>query len=174
MEFLSSVKNENLKKHMIAVAAIMRKLASLLGENEKTWYYAGLLHDIDYEIVSDMKEHGKKSAEMLKDFLPQEALHAIMAHNEMTGVEAETKFDFALRASDAIAGLVVAAALVMPDKKVKSVTVKTLKNKFKDKSFARRVDRSRIMECEKIGISLEEFFSIAIDALKEVSNQIGL
>ena len=173
MELLDNIKNENLKKHMLAVGAIMRKLASVLGEDEETWYYAGLLHDIDYENV-DMKEHGIKSAEMLRGMLPEEALHAIMAHNEMTGVEAKTKFDYALIASDAISGLIVATALVIPTKKIKDISIKTLKNKFKDKSFARRVDRNKILYCEKIGIGLEEFFEIALKAMEEISNQIGL
>ncbi len=62
----------------------------------------------------------------------------------------------------------------MPDKKLKSATVKTLKNKFKDKSFARKIDRNIIMECEKIGLSQEEFFSLALEAMKEVANQLGL
>jgi len=173
MEFLNNVKNENLKKHMIAVGAIMKKLASLLGEDEETWYYAGLLHDIDYEMV-DMKQHGIKSAEMLEGLLPEEALHAIMAHNEMTGVEAKTKFDYALIASDAISGLIVATALVIPTKKIKDISIKTLKNKFKDKSFARRIDRSRIMYCEKIGLDLEDFFKISLEAMESVANQLGL
>ena len=173
LQFLNDVKNENLRKHMVAVAAIMKKLASMLGEDEETWYYVGLLHDIDYEHV-DMREHGIKSAEMLRGLLPEDALHAIMAHNEMTGVEAKTKLDYALIASDAISGLIVASALVMPDKKLKSVTVKTLKNKFKDKSFARRVDRGKIMYCEKIGFNIEQFFEIALEAMKGVANQLGL
>ena len=172
-EFLNGIKNENLRKHMVAVAAIMKKLASMLGEDEEIWYYAGLLHDIDYEQV-DMKEHGLKSAEMLQGMLPENALHAIMAHNEMTGVEAKTKFDYALIASDAISGLIVASALVMPDKKLKNVTVKTLKNKFKDKSFARRIDRNKIMYCEKFGLNMDEFFEVALEAMKGVDNQLGL
>ncbi len=172
-EFLNQIKNENLRKHMVAVAAIMKKLAPILGGDEEIWYYTGLLHDIDYEQV-DMKEHGLKSAEMLGDLLPENALHAIMAHNEMTGVEAKTNFDYALIASDAISGLIVASALVMPDKKLKSVTVKTLKNKFKDKSFARRIDRNKIMYCEKFGMSMDQFFEIALEAMKSVANQLGL
>jgi len=173
LRFLDNIKNENLKKHMISVASIMKKIAGLLGEDEEKWYYVGLLHDIDYEMV-DIKEHGKKSAEMLKGILPDDALHAIMAHNEMTGVKAETKLDYALIACDAISGLIVASALVMPDKKLKSVTVKTLKNKFKDKSFARRVNRDKIMYCKKLGMDMEEFFSISLEAMKEISNLLGL
>ena len=172
-ELLNKVKNENLRKHMMAVAAIMRKLASQLNEDEKIWWLAGLLHDIDYESV-DMNEHGLRSAEMLEGKLPEEALHAIKAHNEMTGVKAESKMDFALRASDAASGLIVAAALVMPNKKLAEVKISTLRNKFKDKSFARRVDRNRIMECEKFGMELEEFLSLSLDAMREIADKLGL
>ena len=173
MEILSSVENENLRKHMIAVAAIMEKLAEMLGENVKEWKYAGLLHDIDYGMVGD-EEHGLKSAEMLKGKLPENALHAIRAHNEKTGYMPETKMDYALRASDAASGLIVASALVMPNKKLEEVRLETLKNKFKDKSFARRVERGGIMECEKLDISLDEFLSIALDAMKGIAERIGL
>ncbi len=172
-ELLNSVENENLRKHMVAVAAIMRKLAQKLNEDEEIWWLTGLLHDIDYGSV-DMNEHGLRSAEMLEGKLPEEALHAIKAHNEMTGVEAKDKMDFALRASDAVSGLIVAAALVMPNKKISEVKVSTLKNKFKDKSFARRVDRNRIMECEKLGMELEEFLSLSLEAMKEIAEKLGL
>ncbi|KAA0000758.1 MAG: HDIG domain-containing protein [Thermoplasmata archaeon] len=167
------VKNENLKKHMIAVSAIMEKLAEKLGENKEIWRAVGLLHDIDYEVAS-MEEHGKISAEMLEGMLPEEALHAIKSHNERTGFKAMNKLDFALIASDAISGLIVASALVMPNKKLEEVKIKTLKNKFKDKSFARKIDRNRIMECEKIGLSLDEFLSISLEAMKEIAEKIGL
>lgn len=172
-EFFDEIKNENLKKHMKSVAAIMEKLAGKLGEDKELWKLVGLLHDIDYEKV-DMHEHGLISAEMLKDYLPIDALNAIKAHNELTGYKPTKKIDFALRASDAVSGLIVASALVMPNKKLGEVRIETLKNKFKDKSFARRVDRNRIMECEKIGLNLEEFFEIALNAMKEIANELGL
>ncbi len=173
MEILGMVENENLRKHMIAVAAIMEKLAEKFGEDVAAWKYAGLLHDIDYGKVSH-EEHGLKSAEMLEGKLPEYALHAIRAHNEMTGYKAETRMDYALRASDAASGLIVAAALVMPNKKMEEVRVETLKNKFKDKSFARRVDRGRIMECENFGMTLDEFLAIALEAMKSIADKIGL
>jgi len=173
MELLNIVKNENLKKHMIAVSAIMEKLAERFGEDTKTWKYVGLLHDIDYGMVSH-EEHGLKSAEMLEGKLSEDALHAIRAHNEMTGYMPESKMDYALRASDAASGLIVAAALVMPNKKLEEVRVETLKNKFKDKSFARRVDRKRIMECEKLGMEMDEFLSLALEAMKGIADKIGL
>ncbi|KAA0006776.1 MAG: HD domain-containing protein [Thermoplasmata archaeon] len=173
MKFFENVKNENLKKHMISVAAIMQKLAEKFGEDAEKWRIVGLLHDIDYEFT-DMEEHGKVAADMLKNFLPDDALNAIRAHNEKTGYKPEKKLDYALIASDAISGLIVAAALVMPDKKLSKVSVKTLKNKFKDKSFARKISREKILYCEKLGLSLEEFFLLSLNAMKDIANQIGL
>jgi hypothetical protein len=172
-ELLSKVKNKNLRKHMMAVAAIMEKLAEKLGEDKEIWRLVGLLHDIDYEMV-DMNEHGIKSAELLKGKLPEYALNAIKAHNEMTGFKAESKIDYALRASDAASGLIVATALVMPNKKLSEVKLSTLKNKFKDKSFARRVDRNRIMECEKFGLNLDDFLLLSLEAMEEIADKIGL
>ncbi|MCD6513014.1 MAG: HD domain-containing protein [Thermoplasmata archaeon] len=173
IKFMDRIKNENLKKHMIAVGAIMEELAVKFGEDREKWKLVGLLHDIDYEEV-DMNEHGLKSAEMLKEYLPEDALHAIKSHNELTGVTPESLIDYALIAADAVSGLIVASALVMPNKKLEEVSVKTLKNKYKDKSFARRVDRKRIMYCEKFGMGLDEFLELSLNAMKKVSNQLGL
>jgi len=147
------VKNERLVKHMIAVSAIMRGLAQRLGEDQELWELVGLLHDVDYEEVGgDMNRHGLLSAEMVSDVLPEEALHAIRAHNERTGVEAEGQLDIALIAADALSGLIVATALMMPDRRVATVKVRSLRRKFKDKSFARGVDRSRVRRCEELGL----------------------
>lgn len=169
------VKNERLVKHMIAVSAIMRGLAQHLGGDPDLWELVGLLHDIDYEEVGgDMKRHGLLSAEMVSDVLPEEALHAIRAHNELTGVEAKSPMDIALIAADALSGLIVATALMMPDKKVATVKIRSLKRKFKDKSFARGVDRSRIRRCEELGLTLEEFFDLGLKAMREVSEELGL
>ena len=173
IKFMDRIKNENLKKHMIAVGAIMEELAKKFGEDEEKWKLVGLLHDIDYE-ETDMKEHGLKSAEILKDYLPEDALHAIKAHNELTGVMAESLIDYALIASDAVSGLIVASALVMPNKKLEEVSVKTLKNKYKDKSFARRVNREKIMYCEKFGMDIDEFLEFSLNAMKKVATQLGL
>lgn len=171
--YLNKIKNENLKKHMKAVGAIMEKIAEKLGEDRKIWKLVGLLHDIDYEVAS-IEEHGKLAAEMLKDILPEYALNAIKAHNERTGCKPQKTIDYALIASDAISGLIVASALVMPNKKLMEVKIKTLKEKFKDKSFARKVDRNRIKMCEKLGMNLEEFMVISLEAMKEIADELGL
>ena len=171
----TDLKNDKLVKHCLAVASIMQALAEELSEDEELWYLTGLLHDLDYEEMKDnMKEHGLKSAEILAGKLPEQALSAIKAHNEMTGYKDESELALALRASDAVSGLVIATALVMPDKRLASVKVESLKNKFKQKDFARNVSRENILLCEKLGISLEKFLEISLNALKEIADELGL
>lgn len=169
------VKNPNLIKHMIAVSSIMRSLARRLNEDEGLWEAVGLLHDIDYEMVgNDWDKHGLVSAEMIRDLLPEAALHAIKAHNPKTGVGLESRLDIALIAADSLSGLIIATALMMPGKKIAEVRVKSLINKFKDRSFARGVDRNNILLCEKLGISLDDFFSLGLTALMALSEELGL
>jgi len=173
VEMLGQIEMENLRKHMLAVGAIMEKLAEKFGEDRKLWKFTGWLHDIDYK-KSDINEHGLISAKMLEGKLPEEALHAIKAHNELTGVRAESLMDKALIAADAASGLVVATALVMPGKRLDEVKTSSLINKFKDKSFARRVDRGRIEMCGEIGMTLEEFLELSLEAMNGISDELGL
>ncbi|RLI04444.1 phosphohydrolase, partial [Candidatus Bathyarchaeota archaeon] len=99
----------------------------------------------------------------------------IKAHNyEHTGVKPETKMEKALIACDALSGLLVACALVMPSKKLDEVKISTINKKFKQKDFARRVNRNKIMLCEEIGVPKEKFFEIALEGLKKISTEIGL
>lgn len=173
VEMLGQIEMENLRKHMLAVGAIMEKLAEKFGEDRKLWKFTGWLHDIDYK-KSDMNEHGLISAKMLEGKLPEEALHAIKAHNELTGVRAESLMDKALIAADAASGLVVATALVMPGKRLDEVKTSSLMNKFRDKSFARRVDRGRIEMCGEMGMTLEEFLEVSLEAMNGISDELGL
>ncbi len=171
-----NVKNENLIKHMIAVEAIMRGLAKFLSEDEETWSLTGLLHDIDFEKTSvNPSEHGVEAEKLLKGKIDEKVLKAIKAHNyEYTGVKPESKMEKALIAADAISGLIIACALVMPSKKLKDVKIETLKKKFKDKDFARGSSRDRILICEEIGVPKEKFFEIALKTLQESSLILGL
>ncbi len=175
-KFLSRyVLNDRNLKHSLAVEAIMRSLARRLGEDEELWGITGLLHDLDYELVGkDLSKHGLLAVEMLEDLLPIEVLEAIASHNELTGRTSELKLSYALKISDQIAGLIVATALVMPNKKLDEVRVESLLKKFKQKDFARSVDRSRILLCGKLGLSLEDFASISLEALKSIHNELGL
>ena len=169
------LRNEKLIKHCIAVEAIMKKLAEHLGKDVNLWMLVGLLHDLDYEETkNDFSKHGIVSAEMLKGKLPSEAIEAISAHNDLTGVKAKSDLAIALRAADQLSGLIIAVALVMPNKKLEEVKVDTLKRKIKQKDFARRVDRQKIKQIEEIGVALDEFLQIGLDALKGIHEELGL
>ena len=170
------VKKENYVKHMIAVEAVMRELARRLGEDEAKWGILGLVHDIDFELTRESPEkHGLLAEEILKGKVPEDVIRAIKAHNfERTGVLPESTMEKALVAADAVSGLVVACALVMPNKKLEEVKLKTLKKKFKSKDFARGASREKMKFCEQIGLSLDEFLEIALEGMKKASDQLGL
>lgn len=175
----SYLKDEKMVKHCLAVEAIMRAVARRLGEDEELWGLIGLLHDIDYDIVNrDPRQHGLKAIEILRDKLPEVAVQAIAAHNEHNGFEPTIseaeRISHALRASDHLSGLIIATALVMPHKKLSEVKLSSLKKKFKSKDFARKIDRSRIREIEKLGLGLEEFMEIGLKALQGIADQLGL
>jgi len=179
-EALELVKRNVAKKtilyHMLAVEAIMRNVASHLKEDEDLWGLTGLVHDIDYEKTEATPErHATLAEQILKDTVPEEVQRAIRAHNfQHTAVVPETSMEKALIASDAISGLLVACALVMPSKKLSDVKVETVTKKFKDKDFARGADRKRILLCEDIGVPKEKFFEIALNGLKNVATELGL
>lgn len=171
-----NVSNHKIILHMIAVSAIMKALAKHLGKDEKLWELAGLLHDIDYEWTkSDPRSHGLEAEKILEGRAPPEIIRAIKAHNfENTGVKPESDLEKALIAADAVSGLIIASALVMPNKKLEEVSLETLKKKFKQKDFARNVSRERIMFCEQLGLSLDDFLEVSLKALKEISDELGL
>jgi putative nucleotidyltransferase with HDIG domain len=170
------ISKKNILYHMLAVEAIMRSLARHFGEDEEKWGLVGLVHDVDYEKTETTPEkHSLIAEQILKEALPEELLRAVKAHNfKHTGVKPESRMEKALIASDAISGLLVACALVMPSKKLADVKVETVAKKFKDKDFARGAERERILICEEIGIPREKFFEISLNGLKEIATEIGL
>ncbi len=148
-----------------------------LGEDADRWGLTGLLHDIDVEITgADPKVHALKAEELLEDFaFDQEMLDAIRMHNdEATGMPRTTLFQHALAAGETITGLIYATTLVYPDKKIESVKYKSIRKRMKEKAFAASVNRDHILECEKIGIPLDEFIQISVDAMRGISEEIGL
>jgi len=160
---------------MIAVEAIMVELAEFFKEDKQTWALAGLLHDIDFEQTKNSPEkHGLISCEIIRGKVPDEVIEIIKSHNEKTGFKAETKAQKAILAADAVSGLMIAAALVAPSKKLKDVEIASLKRRMKEKDFARAVNRQDILICEQIGIPLEQFLGLALVALQKVSDQLGL
>jgi len=171
-----NVKAENMRKHSYASEAVMRALAKKLGRNEDAWGIAGLLHDIDVEITNaNPYTHGPHSEKLLKGKVSDEIHDAIIMHNETaTGKERNSEFQHALAAGETITGLITATTLVYPDKKITSVKPKSITKRMKQKAFAASVKRKNIMECEQIGIPLNEFAEIALNAMKEIDEILGL
>ena len=171
------VKAENLVKHCLATEAIMRALARKLGQDEDQWALAGLLHDVDFEQTSAAPDrHGLVSASILeKHGISPDIIDAVKAHNaEGLGLQRATDFHHALACAETITGLVVATALVYPDKKLASVKASSIKKRMKKKDFARNVNREIVMECEQIGLTLDEFAQLSLTAMQEISDDLGL
>jgi hypothetical protein len=171
-----NVTKRNVVYHMLAVEAIMRSVARYFGEDENKWGLIGLLHDIDYEKTEATPEkHGLLAESILAGSVPEEYIKSIKTHNfRYTGMKPQTNMEKALIASDAISGLLVACALVMPSKMLTEVKVETVAKKFRDKDFAKGVERERILVCEEIGIPREKFFEVALEGLKNIALEIGL
>lgn len=171
------IQNERMKNHCYASEAVLRALAKKLGRDEDQWGMAGLLHDIDVEITdADPKRHGLEGVAILREAgMDEESIEAIKMHNEeATGHPRTKEFHHALAAGETITGLIVATTLVYPDKKLASVKPKSVVKRMKEKAFAASVNRDTIRECEKIGIPLPEFAELAINAMRGISNRLGL
>jgi len=172
----ANVENENLVKHMLATEAIMLALARQFGEDEEEWGLTGLLHDIDVELTEgDMNSHSKLGADLVREMGASEAVvHAVLCHNEAHGIPLETKLDKALFCADPLTGLITAAALVRPDKKLASVEAKSVKKRFKEKSFAAGANREQIASCSELGLELDEFIELGLTAMQGVAAELGL
>lgn len=168
------VPEENLRNHMLATEAVMAALAEHFGEDREKWALAGLVHDLDYnETVDDFPRHGYVSADVLRQRgVDEEILDAVVAHAGHK--ERVTLLDKALYAADPVTGLVVAAALIRPEKKLNLVKLKSLKKRFKEKQFARGANREQIQSCEEFGMPLDEFLDLSLNAMIGIAQEIGL
>jgi putative nucleotidyltransferase with HDIG domain len=140
------VKDAGLRRHMLAVEAAMHHYARSLGGDEERWALAGLLHDFDWEIHPTLHDHPARGAPILRERgLDEDTITAILSHNtEGTGIKPSWPIDYALSACDEITGLVIAVALVRPSKDIREVEVKSIKKKWKEKSFAAGVNRDEV------------------------------
>lgn len=171
------IKNENLVKHMLAAEAIMGALAERMGGDPDRWRLAGLLHDLDAEETADKMEiHGTRTVAWLREagLEDEEVLQAILAHNPANGSAVGCPMDRALFACDCLTGLVTAAALIRPEKKLSLVTLSSLQKRFKEPTFAKGARREDIMTCSELGMELDEFLGLGLDAMQEVSDELGL
>ncbi|MFA4966212.1 MAG: HDIG domain-containing metalloprotein [Thermoleophilia bacterium] len=170
------VASEHLRRHMLATEAIMRALAVHLDADPELWGLAGLGHDLDAEETEgDFSLHGSVAGEVLRSLgAPDEVVHAVAAHNPATGVVAESSFDTALLAADQLSGLITAATLVRPDKDLAGVQLKSLRKRFREGAFARGVDREAIARCAAVGLELDAFLAIGLEAMQTVAADLGL
>jgi len=174
-----------LKYHMMESDIIMQAVAKRLNEDPEKWGLSGLLHDLDFDYVNKSPERHvvefdnilkMEGLEVGKD-IDEDVYHAIKAHyedNPLVSQRRENNLDYALSASENLSGFLVACSLVMPDKKIASVTVETVLKKLKKKDFAKAVRRDLIQDIEKTGILLNEFIQIALDAMKARAQDLGL
>jgi putative nucleotidyltransferase with HDIG domain len=172
VKLVNEYAEERSKQHMLFVEGAMREIAKHLGEDEEAWGLAGLLHDIDYDIVTEKeKEHcGEKTQEILeKAGVNEKYIYDIRAHNDFQNLKRETKLAKALYAVDGLTGIIFAASLVRPDKDLQQVKVKSVKKKLKDKRFAANVNRDTIRTCEsELDIELDKFIELALEGMKKV------
>ncbi|MFA5032028.1 MAG: HDIG domain-containing metalloprotein [bacterium] len=167
------IQTQNLIKHCLAVEAGMKEVATYFGEDEEFWGLTGLLHDLDYEDTkNDFSQHGIKTAEILQDCVPEFVLYAIKAH--ASKVPAKSKMDYTLYAIDPLTGLIVASALMHPDKKLQSITVEFILRRFEERRFAAGANREQIKECEKLGLSLEQFIGLTLAGMQKINADLGL
>jgi putative nucleotidyltransferase with HDIG domain len=169
-------KTEPLRKHALAVEAAMRAYARKLGGDEEQWGNVGLLHDFDYEAHPTADEHPLKGAEIMRQRgWPEETIYAVMCHADYLGLERKTPMDRAIFAVDELTGLIIAVALVRPNKSIHEVATKSVRKKMKDKGFARAVIREDIVNgAEQLGVDLNEHIGFVIEALKPVAKELGI
>lgn len=170
------LENPNLIKHSLAVEAIMIKLAQYFHEDAEQWGLAGLVHDIDLERVeNDLSLHGMMGGDILEglDFNPT-IVYAVRAHNAGNNIPRRRKIDKALFCADPISGLITACALLLKEKKLDLVDVEFVLKRYNEKGFARGANREHIAACEDMDLTLEEFIKISLEAMKEISPQLGL
>jgi putative nucleotidyltransferase with HDIG domain len=168
------VENENLRKHMLAVEAVMRHYARLRGADEDAWGLAGLLHDLDWE--KHPEDHPLKAvAELESRGYSGEVIHAILAHrSDFTGVEPETELDRVLFACDELTGLVHATCLVRPTG-IDDLTPKSVTKKLKDKAFAAGVSREDVEKgVGLIGLERSEHIQNVIDGMRARATELGI
>lgn len=169
-------KTPALRRHALAVEAAMRRFAALSGEDEEVWGAAGLLHDLDYEKFPE--EHCKKAEEIMREHGVDEVYIRAMnchAYGICTDEKPESAMEKTLYTIDELTGLINALCLMRPSKSVLDLEVKSVKKKFKDKSFAAGVNRDTIRNgCEMLGMTLDDVIRETIEGMKEHAVEIGL
>ncbi len=169
--------NPNLIKHCLASEAVMRALAAHFDEDVELWGLTGLLHDLDVELtLDDLSRHTHETVRILREEgVSEEIIEAIRMHNEEAhGDKRSERFHHALAAGETITGLIIASALVYPDKKLASVKPKSVRKRYKEKLFAAGANRAIIAECELIDIPIPDFCDLCLTAMQGIADDLGL
>ncbi|MFA5052487.1 MAG: HDIG domain-containing metalloprotein [Parcubacteria group bacterium] len=170
------------KLHLLETEAFMRSLAKRFGEDEETWGIIGLLHDIDWDLTKDnYAEHCIKCQEILKEAGASNFLiETIVSHGysneaipKLKDKQRATTLEHCLVAAETLTGLIIASALMTSDKKLKSLSIESLKKRFKEKKFAAKCDRNLILECKKADIPPDEFLQIGLTSLQSIAEELG-
>lgn len=190
------ITNINLRKHILAVESVMKHLARELKADEEKWGLVGLLHDLDYEETKDTPEkHTLVTAELLQDKVSQEIIDGIKSHihlvrsktpeasataqeqgtsNGASKKERTSLMEHAIYCADPVTGFLVACALIRPEKKLAPIDVEFAKNRMKEKRFAAGANRDAMNSCTNLGMDLDKFLQISLDAMKSISADLGL
>ncbi|MGD0781727.1 MAG: HDIG domain-containing metalloprotein [Candidatus Aminicenantales bacterium] len=168
------LRNKNLVKHCLAVEACMRTLAVRFGQDPEIWGLAGLLHDLDYELTEKSPDlHTQETMKIIQDRgLSAEILHAIQAHAGK--VPCLIPMDWSIYAADPLTGLIIAAALMHPEKKLQAIDVEFVKRRYKEKHFARGARREEIEQCRNLKVELDEFIGLCLGAMQGIASDLGL
>lgn len=170
------IDNRNLVNHCVATEIIMEALArhfELPDADVERWALAGLLHDLDYATTAEnFERHGLDTVEALGDSVDAEMAHAILSHADKA--PRDSLMDRAMYAADPTTGFIVAAALVRPDKSLAAVELRSLLKRWKEKAFARGASREQMATCDDLGLSREEFLSLALSAMQTRAAEVGL
>jgi putative nucleotidyltransferase with HDIG domain len=169
-------KGEGLRKHGVAVEAVMRHFARKRGEDEEVWGITGLLHDFDYERYPTEEGHPFEGSKVLRERgYPENVVTAILGHADYSGVPRDTDMARVLYAVDELTGFITAVALVRPNKRLDDVEPKNVRKKMKDKAFARSVNREDITKgAAELGVDLDEHIAEVIEAMRPVAAELGL
>lgn len=171
--------SDSLRRHMLSVEVAMRAYAERFNEDSELWGVVGLLHDFDYERYPDvaLEGHPVIGSKILREKgVSEEIIQAILSHaEEITGVQPTSTMEKTLVAVDELTGFIVAVALVRPSKSILDVTVKSVKKKWKDKTFASPVNRAEIAHAsEALGIELDEHIQVVLSAMQKDAELLGL
>ena len=168
------LKNKNLQKHCLSVEACMRALAARLGHDPEPWGLAGILHDLDYEVTEKSPElHTTEAVKILRaKGVAEPVVHAVEAHAGK--VPCESPMDWAIYSVDPLTGLIIAATLMHPEKKLRAIDVEFVKRRYKEKSFAKGARREEIEQCRNLGLELDDFLSLCLAAMQGIAADLGL